>query len=499
MACKTGMDLSARSYRWPESTEDVNTRTQWQRYFQLPCWNLSAVQVSIWFFLFPSVQSFSTKEWMHLILARAVQTNSGSNVTKSGCKSLNLEYKDEFLCEERDNRNIFLKTYPSHLTSVGGFRSTDSRLVSYLSTIQVALMRPCCVGMTQIWTFHCGVNSSWDLTFSDQIEATSRWDPTHGAGWNLQLQHATQTLRPTCFSVLTLVLSIQKSMFRTRWKRKTNGGICGCDTLRFVPLQKQYFNICFRHVYTDFLYLYYVVFVYALGLVLGCHYFSLDFKEDTTHSFTCTQSSSEGMTFYSVLFSPQLNMTSICSNHCQSSTLSLLTGYASPVKTLARKNFPPFFSNSACVPFVPLFLAADMETAPSSTRSEWATTIPWSRRSTRRSTPWIRSSPTRAITPTATTTTWPWCACRREWWATRPGSACRSVVTFSPPVCPWRGRGCSNRPATVTSPAGVTQVRTVGAWRGAGCGSVLVKHRSKFNLDTQYWLILFLKKGQENL
>lgn len=85
-------------------------------------------------FLFPSVQSFSTKEWMHLILARAVQTNSGSNVTKSGCKSLNLEYKDEFLCEERDNRNIFLKTHPSHLTSVGGFRSSDSRLVSYLYT-----------------------------------------------------------------------------------------------------------------------------------------------------------------------------------------------------------------------------------------------------------------------------------------------------------------------------------------------------------------------------
>lgn len=120
--------------------------------------------------------------------------------------------------------------------------------------------------MTQIWTFHCGVNSSWDLTFSDQIEATSRWDPTHDA------------LRPTCFSVLTLVLSIHKSMFRTRWKRKTNGGICGCDTLRFVPLQKQYFNVCFRHVYTDFLYLYYVVFVYALGLVLGCHYFILEFK-----------------------------------------------------------------------------------------------------------------------------------------------------------------------------------------------------------------------------
>lgn len=131
------------------------------------------------------------------------------------------------------------------------------------------------------------------------------------------------------------------------------------------------------------------------------------------------------------------------------------------------------------VSFVCLFSAADMETAPSSTRSEWATTIPWSRRSTRRSTPWIRSSSTRAITPTATTMTWPWCACRRECWATRQGSACRSVVTFSPPVCQWRRRGCWNRPATVTSPVGVTQVRAAGTWRGAGHCNVSVDCRAE--------------------
>lgn len=114
----------------------------------------------------------------------------------------------------------------------------------------------------------------------------------------------------------------------------------------------------------------------------------------------------------------------------------------------------------ACI-LIPPFLCADMETAPSSTKSEWATTTPSSPKSTKRSTLLIRSSSTQAITPTAMITTWPWCACRRGLWATRPGSACRSAVMFFPPVCPWRGRGCSNRPATVTSPAGVTQVRAL--------------------------------------
>lgn len=111
---------------------------------------------------------------------------------------------------------------------------------------------------------------------------------------------------------------------------------------------------------------------------------------------------------------------------------------------------------------VPLLLSAGMETAPSSTKSEWATTTPSSLRNTKRSTPLIRSSSTRATTPRATTMTWPWFVCRQGRWVKCRESVCHSAAMFFPPVCQWRKRGCLNKPATVTSLAGVTQVRARG-------------------------------------
>lgn len=120
----------------------------------------------------------------------------------------------------------------------------------------------------------------------------------------------------------------------------------------------------------------------------------------------------------------------------------------------------PSFSNGLCQSIL-LFLHADMETAPSSIKLDWATTTPSSLKSMRRSTLLIRLPSTQAITPIAMITTWLWFVCHREQWAKCLDNVYHSVVTFFPHVCQWSERECSNRPATVTSPAGVTQVKSV--------------------------------------
>lgn len=109
---------------------------------------------------------------------------------------------------------------------------------------------------------------------------------------------------------------------------------------------------------------------------------------------------------------------------------------------------------------------ADTETARSSIKSEWEITTPWSLRSMKRSTVLIKLSSIQATTPTAMIMTWPWFACRRGQWARCRESVCHSAVTSFLPVCLWGKRECSNKLATVTLPAGVTQVRV--------CACVLV-------------------------
>ncbi len=118
----------------------------------------------------------------------------------------------------------------------------------------------------------------------------------------------------------------------------------------------------------------------------------------------------------------------------------------------------PYFSNGLSWS-IPLFCSAGMETAPSSIKLEWATTTPSSSRSMKRSTPLIRLSSIQATIPITMITTWPWFVCHRGQWARCQESACHSAVMFFPPVCPWEKRECSNKPATVTLLAGVTQVR----------------------------------------
>lgn len=137
-----------------------------------------------------------------------------------------------------------------------------------------------------------------------------------------------------------------------------------------------------------------------------------------------------------------------------SSFIKIYTSYIK-AKTL---HYTPS-SSSNLLPFIPLCVSAGMATALSSIRSGWETTTPWSRRNTKRSTASNRSSSIHVTTPRATITTWHWSGCHPGQWARHRGTVCHSAVMSSPPVCRRGKSECSNKPITVTSPAGATQVR----------------------------------------
>lgn len=226
--------------------------------------------------------------------------------------------------------------------------------------------------------------------------------------------------------------------------------------------------------------------------VLGRHYFILEFQVDTTHSFTCTQSSSEGMAFYSVLFSPQLNMTSICSNHCQSPTLSLLTVYASPVNTLARKKPFPLFSLTA--PLFPSFLCSWLQIWKQHQAVQGQSgRLPFPgpggvrggvRRGSDRPPPEL-SPPQQRLRPGPGAPV-----------AASGGPRARGVRVVQSSRSPRlsareEGEGAQTGQELSHHRLGWHRWGRLGRGREAGRGSVLVKHRSKFNLDTQHWLNLF--------
>ncbi|KAG7484983.1 neurotrypsin isoform X1 [Solea senegalensis] len=77
----------------------------------------------------------------------------------------------------------------------------------------------------------------------------------------------------------------------------------------------------------------------------------------------------------------------------------------------------------------------DMETAPSSTKSEWETTTPLSLRNMKRNMALIKLSSIQATTPIAMITTWPWFVYHRGQWDSFQESVCHSVVTSFPLVC----------------------------------------------------------------
>lgn len=155
----------------------------------------------------------------------------------------------------------------------------------------------------------------------------------------------------------------------------------------------------------------------------------------------------------------------------------------------------PSFSNGLSW-FMPLLPSAGMETAPSNIKSEWATTTPSSLRNTKRSTVLIKFSSIQATALTATITTWPWFVCHQGQWAKCRESVCHSAVMSFPPVCQWGRRECSNKPATVTLPAGVTQVREcvyvcMYVCGGARYGSLDVLNIISQNKINKYWMVCF--------